>query len=204
MTKPQFSKRLCSAELAGHGALMGVCLLAAAFGDGGRAALRYERVGLLDGQWWRVVTGHLVHLGGVHTLLNLAGFALLIWLFQAEIRRWAWLTVGLAAAAAIALGLFLFSPQTQWYVGLSGVLHGWFAFGTARTLHSDLRFGLLLLVALLVKLGWEQFSGPMPFTTGLNIGPVVVDAHLYGALGGGLCYVAWRGRKLVAASERPL
>lgn len=188
----------------GHSALAAVCLLTAAFGDSARAVLRYERGELLEGEWWRALSGHLVHLGVVHTVLNLAGFALLVWLFRAEVRRWAWLTVGLTAAVAISLGLALLNPQTHWYVGLSGVLHGWFAFGAARTLHNDARFGLLLLAALLAKLGWEQLSGAMPFTTALDIGPVVVAGHLYGALGGGLCYVIWRARMLVAASLRPL
>jgi hypothetical protein len=38
----------------------------------------------------------------------------------------------------------------------------------------------LLAAVLVAKLGYEQLAGPMPFSGG----PVVVDAHLYGVLGG--------------------
>lgn len=185
-------------------ALVLVCLVLAGFGDTAREALRYERLGLLDGQWWRAVTGHLVHLGATHTLLNLAGFGLLVWLFIDEIRPVEWLTAGLTAALAISLGLFALAPATDWYVGLSGVLHGYFALGAARTCHSQRRFGIVMLAALAAKLAWEQGLGTMPFTQALAIGPVIVDAHLYGALGGALFYVTSTLRTLVGRSDAPL
>ena len=47
-------------------------LLAAIGGDTVRLAGRYEREAVLDGELWRLVTGHLVHLGWSHTVLNLA------------------------------------------------------------------------------------------------------------------------------------
>jgi membrane associated rhomboid family serine protease len=54
-------------------ALLGACallLLPVLAGDAGRAALRYDRVGLADGQLWRLLTGHFVHLGLEHAALN--------------------------------------------------------------------------------------------------------------------------------------
>ena len=64
--------------------------------------LRYERAAIAAGELWRGISAHLVHLGFTHTLLNLAGFVLVIWLFRTDIRRWEWLTVGLVAAVTIA------------------------------------------------------------------------------------------------------
>jgi hypothetical protein len=43
--------------------------------------------------------------------------------------------------------------------------------------------GLALLAA---KLAWEQGVGAVPGSSGFIGGHTIVDAHLYGALGGGL------------------
>ena len=42
--------------------------------------------------------------------------------------------------------------------------------------------GWIMAVLLAAKLGYEQLHGPLPFA-GRGV-PVVVDAHLYGALAG--------------------
>ena len=204
MTKQQFSKAPGRFAVIVPAGIAAICMLTAAFGEAARSALRYERLGLADGEWWRIFTAHVVHLGPTHTLLNLAGFAALVWLFLEEIRPAEWLLCGVLAGAAIALGLWLQAPETQWYVGLSGVLHGWFALGAARTCATRRRFGLVMLSALGLKLLWEQLAGTMPFTQALEIGPVIVDAHLYGALAGGLFYVISDFRMLVGRSNAPL
>jgi rhomboid family GlyGly-CTERM serine protease len=181
-----------------------VCLATAVLGESARQRLRYERIGLVDGEWWRAVTAHLVHLGPTHTLLNVAALAALAWLFIEEIRPAQWLLCGLLAALAIAAGLYLGDPQTQWYVGLSGVLHGWFVLGAARTSETRRSFGLIMLLGIVVKLAFEQLAGTMPFTQALEIGPVIVDAHLYGAVAGALFYVISRLKAVVGRSGAPL
>ncbi|MGD8322986.1 MAG: rhombosortase [Gammaproteobacteria bacterium] len=204
MTKPQDSRRYAHLGSLSLAALIGVCLIVALPGEVAREWLRYDRSALADGQWWRVVTAHLVHLGPAHTILNLAGLGLLVWLFGGEIRVRAWLGAGLTAAVCIAIGLYAWSPQTAWYVGLSGVLHGWFALGAARVCEARPRFGLAMLGGLALKLGWEQLRGTMPFTVALDVGPVVVDAHLYGAAGGLLFYVMSRAQVLAGRASAPL
>jgi hypothetical protein len=47
---------------------------------------------------------------------------------------------------------------------------------------------------LLGKLAWEQFSGPLPGSEGTAGGPVIVDSHLFGALGGALTALTLRIR----------
>src|SRR5690606_33885017 len=44
-------------------------------------ALRYERADVLAGEWWRLLSGHVVHLGVSHLVLNLAGLVLIGWIF---------------------------------------------------------------------------------------------------------------------------
>ena len=149
------------------------------------AALRYERGAVLDGEWWRLLTGHLVHADAAHLAWNLTGAALVWWLFGAEYGRAEWAAILFASAAAIDVAFLGAMPGLDWYVGLSGVLHGCMAAGLAAWL-ARARDPLVLAVAVLfaAKLGWEHWQGPLPFTAGTLELPVIVEAHSYGALGG--------------------
>ena len=53
--------------------------------------------------------------------------------------------------------------------------------------------GSLFLVLLIVKLLWEQLSGPLPGSTELSGARVITEAHLYGALGGAVVTLLLRG-----------
>ncbi len=167
-------------------ALTALCLLLQAAGL--VEPLRYERAALQAGQWWRLLTGNLVHLGWSHLLMDLAGLWLIWWFFVADLRpaEWAWLL--LVSGLAVTGGLYTFDPHLVWYVGLSGLLHGLLVGGALRVLPRELPFGVLLLGGVAFKLYWEQTHGALPGTAALAGGPVVVDAHLYGALGGALGY----------------
>ena len=165
-------------------------------GPGALAWLRYERAAVLGGQVWRLVSAHLVHADTAHLAWNLAGAALVWWLFAGEFTRRGWCLVMLASTAAIDLGFILLEPQIEWYVGFSGVLHGCMAAGLVAWLRTE-RDALTALVAALfaAKLAWEHAYGPLPFTAGSLSIPVVHEAHTYGAIGGALA-ATWllRGR----------
>jgi rhomboid family GlyGly-CTERM serine protease len=143
--------------------------------------LRYERAGLERGQWWRTVTAHLVHLDLRHALLNCGGLALVWALFAPDYSPRRWLIIVLAGAAAIDAGLWFGDSTVQWYVGSSGVLHGVMAAGALAHLRRGEREGWVLAGLLAAKLLYEHFAGALPFS---GSDPVVVDAHLYGVLGG--------------------
>ena len=81
---------------------------------------------------------------------------------------------------AIDAGLWLCDSTVQWYVGSSGVLHGLMAAGAFAHLRRREPDGWVLLGLLVAKLVWEQRVGPLPLAGGV----VVVDAHLYGVIGG--------------------
>ncbi len=158
-------------------------------GEPARALLRYQREAILAGEWWRLLTAHLAHLGPAHLLLNLTGLALVWLLVGGALRPAAWGVVLLLAALAVSGGLLLLDPDLAWYVGLSGVLHGLLAAGAAARLlqggpAGTRAEGALLLALLATKLAWEQAFGPLPGSAEAAGGPVVVDAHLYGAAGG--------------------
>jgi rhomboid family GlyGly-CTERM serine protease len=159
-------------------------VLPALAGESGREWLRYERVGVLNGQYWRLITGHLVHGSLQHLLLNAVGLGLIAALFPREFSLGGWLLVLGASTVAIDLGFVFWEPQLQWYVGFSGVLHGALAAGVLGWWRHESRALALALTAVLVgKLAWEQWQGALPLSGDM---PVVVDAHLYGAVGGAL------------------
>lgn len=166
-------------------ALLIVCvvlLLPELAGEWARAALRYERAAIGSGEWWRLITAHLVHLDLWHAALNALGLVLMWSLFARDFSPRQWPLIVAATFAAIDAGLWYHDTQVDWYVGASGVLHGVMAAGTlAHVRRGDLD-GWILAVFIVVKLGYEQWSGALPFNeSGV---PVVVNAHLYGALGG--------------------
>jgi rhomboid family GlyGly-CTERM serine protease len=160
----------------------GVLLLPELSGEWGRAALRYERDAVAAGQWWRLITAHLVHLDLEHAVLNALGLVLMWSLFARDYGPRQWLAIVVATFAAIDAGLWFHDTHVDWYVGASGALHGVMAAGTlAHVRRGDLD-GWILAVFIVVKLLYEQLNGQLPFSdSGV---PVVVNAHLYGALGG--------------------
>lgn len=157
-----------------------ICLLLAFGGDETRSLGRYDRVALENGEYWRLVSGHLVHLSWAHLWPNLAAFAVIGALFEDTFRARDWVLVGLVSAAAIDAGLYVLDPHVQWYVGLSGVLHGFAAAGAVEWILRRQTMGWVLAAGLVGKLIYEQIVGAMPFSTGLG-GDVIVAAHLYGA-----------------------
>jgi len=165
--------------------LLGLVAAAASLATGDASpALRYERSNVLAGEWWRVITGQLVHLGFSHLVLNLAGLALIAWVFGPGLRAVQWLVILVASWIAIITGFVWLEPQLAWYVGLSGLLHG-LLLGAAVVDHGlGGRVRMLLLAGILLKLAWEQWAGALPMTAEAAGGPVIVDAHLYGGLGG--------------------
>lgn len=170
--------------------LLVVCALLAAGGDELRQLGRYERAGLESGEYWRLVSGQLVHLGLGHLWPNLAALAIIGVLLDEVFTAGDWWRTALASAAAIDLGLYFLEPDVLWYVGLSGVLHGFVAAGALAFIVRRQVIGAVLGAGLVAKLLYEQLVGPVPFTAESVGGPVVVAAHLYGALGAFLAAAA--------------
>lgn len=159
----------------------GFCIAAQALGW--VEALRFER-GLIAAEPWRLLAAHFVHLGWMHLALNLGGLVLMWALFGRGLRPAAWAGALLLCALAVGGGLYLRDTALAWYVGLSGVLHGLLVLGAVAALRTEMRPALVLLLAIAAKLAWEQFTGADTGTAQLVGGDVVVNAHLYGALGG--------------------
>lgn len=164
-------------------AVLGACGLFAAFaGDSGREWLRWDRAGIADGQLWRLVSGHLVHMNLSHFLLNGAGLILVWMLVGHNMTSSRWLVIIVAAITGINLGFWFLDAELQWYVGLSGLLHGLLMAGLVVGLQTARGESLLIGGFVIAKLAFEQFVGPLPGSESASGGAVIVNAHLYGAV----------------------
>lgn len=162
--------------------LMALLLLTQLLGDTGRAWLRYDRDLIAAGQWWRLLSGNFVHLGWWHLFLNEMGLAVLVLLCPQPLQASVWLRRLFFLSVGMSLGLYVWVPTLQSYVGMSGVIHGLFLLGLVpQVLKKDL-IALGCLVYLFGKLGWEIFAGtPVSDETALG-GRVVLESHLFGTL----------------------
>lgn len=159
--------------------------------------LRFERMAIIDGEWWRILTGNLVHLGWQHLWMNLAGLILIWLLFGRLLSNRQWLIVITISALGVSLGLLVLNPRLEWYVGLSGLLHGVFIVGLLTAIQRGLRIEILLLLFFVGKLAWEQYQGAMPGSAEFAGGTVIVDSHLYGTISGLLVWIYWWVMRLV-------
>jgi rhomboid family GlyGly-CTERM serine protease len=165
-------------------ALLAACALLALIELGGeplRHALSYQRTAIAGGEWWRLLSAHFVHLDAGHALLNGLGLVLMWALFARDYSPLRWLAIYLTSSLAISAGLWVLNPEVDWYVGASGALHGVMAAGTLAHLRRRDLDGWILAGFIVVKLSYEQIAGSMPFAGAAN---TIVDAHLYGAIGG--------------------
>ena len=169
-------------------------VIAAAFGTAGMEILKYDRLAIANGDYWRLLSGHFSHLGPEHLLLNLAGLVL-VWLLvgrQYTTPQWTFVTA--FSLVIITLGFWYADPNLIWYVGLSGLLHGLLIAGAIRGIRTQTMESAIVLVAVAGKLIYEQLVGPLPGSEATAGGAVITNAHLYGAIGGALAAaILWRG-----------
>jgi len=188
---------------AGHYWLVLFCSVIALFGIFGELfnpILAYQRVAIIDGQWWRLLSGHLVHLGLVHTGMNLLGLVLIIQLFRGIISTRLWWLAGAGQCVLISTGFILFNPELESYAGLSGLVHGFLvmalviAFWEAKQFHRGV--AVIMIAAVAAKLAYERLPAySADYLQAYMEAPVIVDAHLYGAVAGlamGIGYGGWR------------
>lgn len=160
--------------------LAGLTLVLALTGDAMRESLQWTRSGVQHGEWWRLVTAHVVHLDLFHALLNTAVLILLAVLFGhvfTPVRHGFNAIVGILFIDAGLLWL----GNLEWYVGLSGLLHTLAAASVVRLIidfHDRVAWGVAIFG--LGKIVYENTMGAMPFSE--REVSVVTDVHLFGVL----------------------
>jgi rhomboid family GlyGly-CTERM serine protease len=146
------------------------------------AALVYDRVAIGEGEWWRLLTAHLVHGDIVHLAWNLAGLLLLGTMLE-RVSRVLLPAMLLSGAMAIDLMLAAGLSEIAYYCGLSGVINALLVPVLADVWRRS-RSPLVPAIALLTlaKIGVEMVAGQALLTE--TAWPSLPAAHLAGWVGG--------------------
>ena len=157
--------------------------------------LTYDRELIQSGMLWQLVTGNLLHSNLWHLLLNLAGLWVILSIHAMHYsKKWIW-ALFFVLCLLEGIGLYYFSPQLAAYVGLSGMLHGFFTFGAVCDIRAKLKSGWLLLLGVFVKVGHEQIYGASADVTEMIGTRVATESHLTGAVIGfilGLFFICYK------------
>jgi len=149
--------------------------------------LAYRRLAIEQDQWWRLISGNLLHTNDWHLVMNLGGLWAILLLHRMHYSAFGLLLLFLVLCVLQGLGLYLFYPSLLGYVGLSGVLHGLFAYGVIQDCRIGLKSGYLLLLGVIAKVAYEQIQGASPEVIKLIGARVATEAHLVGLISGLLC-----------------
>lgn len=147
--------------------------------------LIFQRYLIMDGEFWRLWTGNLVHTNLWHLALNLSGFWLLIFIHRPSPPNRILLANILFISTCVGVGLWFFNQELVWYAGFSGTLYGLFMItGIHLLLQKDWLSATLILVGICSKTLWDWQHGGIAFSSTLIEAPVIYTAHVYGMLGG--------------------
>ncbi|EGR4141049.1 rhombosortase [Vibrio cholerae] len=146
-----------------------------------------------QGQWWRILTGNFAHTNFAHWAMNLAALWIISFVFKPTARQ---LLIPLLLTS-LAVGVMILTSDMQSYVGLSGTLHGLFAYYALNEALNGRRSSWLLVLGVIGKVAWEQWFGASASTAELIGARVATEAHLAGLVGGLLLSImlfSWRKR----------
>ena len=138
---------------------------------------------IADGEYWRVITGQLLHTNLAHLSLNATGL-LLIWALHGEYytaKHYLIITAASLIIIGIALGLLY---QHTIYSGLSGVLHALLIYGSILDVKRKLKSGWVIFAGIWLKVFYENTFGAAESTAQLISANVAVESHLVGAITG--------------------
>jgi len=168
---------------------------------GAAARLEYHRQSILQGELWRLLTGHWTHGSTEHLVWDVLAFiALGVPLALASFRLF-WSTL-IASAVAISAYLLVLAPEWERYRGLSGIDSALFAALAAAWIIRGSKPEKILaglgLGAFALKIAYELVLG-----TGLFVSPiagydVLPAAHAVGAATGVACAMIDRRRRRLA------
>lgn len=153
--------------------------------------MAYDRVLVDSGHWWRLVTGNLVHLGGWHTVMNLASLWLISFIFQPLLRPCYWISWVLLLYCVNILAMHLWTPHIIHYVGMSGALYGLIAACATAELRLGVKISGVLLLIVGIKIFLPQIIGVEAEYDDFLGGAVVEESHIIGFIQGVILGLFW-------------
>lgn len=164
------------------GFVCGVLLLCFFFIQLFPQTLQYDRALVINGEYWRLWTSHLVHGNAIHLLLNFAATLLLALLLFIQFRLCDLVIVSLILMPVISLALLLFYSDLAWYNGLSGLLHALISYCCVRMVLEGKNYYSLGLAAVLFKVFAEFYGLKINYSSSIDGMLVISEAHLIGAV----------------------
>lgn len=139
-------------------------------------------------EYWRLITANIVHLNTFHALMNIAALVLAVFMFHPIVNLTHWLWVFIPLCLSVTVGIYCFDPHVYAYVGLSGVLYGLWVFGALLSVRQTPMTSLAVAGILMFALNEQQASNfDAAYLHDWINGKVIVNAHLYGFIGGLFC-----------------
>jgi len=185
--------------------LAALCLGLYAHFGGAADMLVYDRAQIQNGQWWRLASGHLVHLDLHHLVYNIGALLALGTLYE---------TANFGGPGKLAFGVFGFggavitatlyeaAPATLYYCGLSAVLNALYAAATiGMWRQTGQKIWLAAFGLNIAKIAWEAAFDPI-FSSALAW-PPHTGAHLAGVVAG-CALAAWSAIDHRADENRPM
>lgn len=140
----------------------------------------WGRTEIEHGQWWRILTGNFTHSNFAHLAMNLAGLWVIGFLFRPTSRQ----LLSVFSVTGIVVGVAMLASDFDSYCGLSGTLHGLFAYGALNEWLNGRKSSGWLVLGVVAKVVWEQTLGAAEETEALIGVAVATGAHLAGLVSG--------------------
>lgn len=141
----------------------------------------YVRNTVDQGEWWRILSGQLVHTNWPHFALNIGSLVLFALLFYNTIHVRTFTISLFLLIVSVGVCIHLFEPRIHWYAGLSGAIYGLYLIG-ARTAYQaeDKLVAVGVAVLIIGKAAFDHWIGPIQNNAELIGARVVTESHLYG------------------------
>ena len=161
-----------------------LCLIIYAISAKNITVLDYNRELIINGEYWRLISGNFNHTNIYHLLLNLGALAVIGGLHYRYYSSGAYTSLILLLSTGVGVGILWLSPSTQLYVGLSGILHGMIIVGAILDITKHYYSGYILIIGTIIKVINEQlFNSPIEMSQLIDA-KVLTEAHLYGLVTG--------------------
>jgi rhomboid family GlyGly-CTERM serine protease len=149
-------------------------------------------------EFWRLITGHLIHASWAHLGANLVNLLLCRLVFREWLSPKQFIGFVFFSALFISISLW-FTSNLQSYVGFSGVFHGLLIYLLLNHWKASPVLFSIALVLLIAKIVNEQLFGASAELVDFIGIDVAINAHLFGFLSG---FIFWLFSVLFSRSKK--
>ena len=152
--------------------------------------LRYQSLEISNGQWWRIFSANLCHSNWNHWILNIAGLWLMDLFYQPVLSQKTRAAL-LIFCMVLNVMMIHFWMEINWYVGLSGALHGYLIGGALLSWNKAKLLNFTIILITTIKLFAESVWQINSATEELISANVLEEAHSFGAVSSVIFWLLW-------------